>query len=192
MFQFSLKTLCSVLTIVILLLSCGEDEDIEIPEEDEKQITQVLRERWKKGYDSRHWGPSKSEQEERVRTYMSAFWPDDFSHEFPNSSINFKIDSIDDEKECVRDVFQKFDKIKLEISEPPDIEPISEQIAEVTNEYYIQFRTSDGYAYYAEGKNIFTFEKKDDGWSEEENNLWRISKWVDEATSPKEIIDSIM
>jgi len=178
MFRFSLKNLCIVLTIIALLVSCGEDEDTE--KDDEEKINQIIM-GLKRGY-----------EEKKVDTYTYAFCDNDFLHTSDNGTPDDTFDDLvitskSQEEQYAKTVFEEFDEIKLEISEP-EIKFNSSERAEVTNKYYIQFRSpndeNDEYTYYyAEGENIFTFELGDKGW--------RIRKWEDKACSPDEIIASI-
>jgi hypothetical protein len=179
--------LCCIL-LFANFFSCGDVEEItkEQPEE-AAEISKVLRERWQKGY-----------MTEDVDLYMSAYWPDGFLYHSDNgtdsdTSDDIIFNDIQLERESAIRVFNKFQDIEIEISEPPKIEILNTERtkAEVRNHYKVQFIIADGTSleggytgYYAEGDSIFAFElqKTTDGERE-----WRITVWKDEAYSPEEI-----
>ena len=85
-------------------------------------------------------------------------------------------------------VFERFQDIEIELSVPPEITMMNKDgtQAEVRNHYRIQLFISDGHSLeggfsgvYAEGDNLFIFEKR--------NNEWRITEWRDESFNEEEI-----
>jgi hypothetical protein len=105
---------------------------------------------------------------------------------------DIEFNDIRKERESAVKVFEKYQDIEIEISEPPVVTFNEEQTeAEVRNHYKLQVFVADGTSLdggytglYAEGDNVFTFEKRENGSNEEE---WRITVWRDEAFSPEEI-----
>jgi len=177
-----LRTFC-ILGIVAFLLSCGDVRKPDGPEREEKAaIIEVLNDQWRKGYVTQD-----------VDLYISAFWEDGFLYESdygtdldPSDDIIFK--DIGDERASAIKIFERFQTIELEITEPPDITILNEERskAEVRNHYKIAFTVADGTSieggytgYYAEGDSIFTFELR--------KGEWRITKWKDEAFTKEEI-----
>jgi len=187
MLKTFLRTFC-ILGIVVFLLSCGDVQPIGEPEVEEKtEIIKVLNDRWRKGYVTQN-----------VDLYMSAYWEDGFLYVSDNGtdldpSDDISFNDISKERESAIKIFQRFQTIELETTEPPDITILNENRtrAEVRNHYKIAFTVADGTSieggftgYFAEGDNVFTFEQKKAASGELE---WRITEWKDEAYSEKEI-----
>ena len=166
---------------------CG---DVEKPTEQDpvlNEINAVLRDRWQKGY-----------MTEDVDLYMSAYWADDFLYvsdlgtdSDPTDDVIF--DDITFERDSAIRIFERFQEIEIEISEPPEIEPLNEDKTryEVRNHYRIQLIVSEGSleggftGAFAEGDSIFVFEKRFN--PETSQDEWRIVSWRDEAFTPEEI-----
>lgn len=120
---------------------------------------------WQLGYQNRD-----------IKTYMTAFASDFEGHVLGNDKILDK----DEEQLYANAVFDRFETIVMEISEPV-FDFADPEAPIVTSNYKVLFDSkgngSDNYiynGYYVKGKNIFTFKKFDE-------NEWRILKWVDEA-----------
>ncbi len=173
----------AILGIVVFLISCGDVVKPDVPGKEEKAaISEVLNERWRKGYVT-----------QEVDLYMSAFWEDGFLYESdygtdldPSDDIIFN--DVEKESASAIKIFARFQTIELEITEPPDIDILNEERskAQVRNHYKIAFTVADGTSieggytgYYAEGDSIFTFELR--------KGEWRITQWKDEAFTTEEI-----
>ncbi|GIX06326.1 MAG: hypothetical protein KatS3mg115_0729 [Candidatus Poribacteria bacterium] len=169
------------------LWSCG---DVEKPEEQDpvlREITAVLRDRWQKGY-----------MTEDIDLYMSAYWAEGFLY---RSDMGTDLDTTDDvifdditlERESALRIFERFQDIEIELSEPPEIKPLNEERTryEVRNHYRIQLFVTEGTleggytGAFAEGDNRFIFEKRVNPETGQEE--WRIVEWWDEAFTPEEI-----
>lgn len=174
-----------ILTI-IFISSCGDVDELEKQSPDLTKINNVLKEKWRKGY-----------MQEDVELYMSAYWEEGFYY---ISDMGTPNDTTDDtefidfrqEKESAIKVFERYQDIEIEISEPPEVTFNEDQTeAQVRNHYKLEVYVTSGTSLeggytglYAEGDNVFTFEKRKNGDSEEE---WRITEWRDEAYSPEQI-----
>ena len=173
-----------VLTLLILLVSsmgCGDADKVgDIPTEEIIQISGVL-ERWREGYET-----------EDVNTYINTFWEDGFLYVSDMGTDGDKTDDVEfddirQERAAATRVFERFQDIEIELSSPPEIQMNEDGTeAEVRNHYRIQFFVSDGQTLeggytgaYAEGDNLFIFEKR--------NDEWRIAEWHDEAFNEEEI-----
>ena len=176
-----------ILTFIMFISSCGDVEELQEQSPDLIEINNVLKDRWQKGY-----------MNEDIDLYMSAYWEDDF---YWVSDMGTPGDTTDDyefidirqERESAISVFNRYQDIEIELSEPPEVtfnsEPPTE--AEVRNHYKLQVFVTSGTSLdggytglYAEGDNVFTFRKDKNGDGKEE---WRITVWRDEAFSPEEI-----
>lgn len=171
---------------IILISSCGDVDELEKQSPDLTKINNVLKEKWQKGY-----------MQEDVELYMSAYWEEGFYY---ISDMGTPNDTTDDtefidfrqEKESAIKVFERYQDIEIEISEPPEVTFNEDQTeAQVRNHYKLEVYVTSGTSLeggytglYAEGDNVFTFEKRKNGDSEEE---WRITEWRDEAYSPEQI-----
>ena len=171
-------------TVLDVLLGSPINAGVEMksrnPMADKVEITTVLRERWQKGYTS-----------EDISLYLSAFWEEgflytsDMSTDDPIDDVIF--DDIRQERDAASRVFEKFENIEMEISDPPEILFLNAEKtkAEVLHHYKIQGFVTEGLlegrynAWYAEGNNRFTFERI--------SGEWRIAIWKDKALSPAEI-----
>jgi hypothetical protein len=180
------------LTLVVVALAawaaaCG---DVDKPTEQDpvlNEINEVLRDRWQRGY-----------MTEDVDLYMSAYWAEGFLY---ISDLGTDVDPTDDvifdditlERDAAIRVFERFQEIEIEISEPPEIEPLNEEKTryEVRNHYRVQFIVTAGTleggftGAFAEGDSIFVFEKRFN--SETNQDEWRIVEWRDDAFSESEI-----
>jgi hypothetical protein len=179
--------LCYI-TISILLIGCGDVEPVTPPPPPEvAEISSVLKNRWKLGYET-----------EDLELYMSSFWKEGYFYwsdygtdDRIDDDVSF--DSWDKERDSAIKVFKNYRNIEIEISEPPEVKILNEDKtkAEVRNHYKIQLYVPEGTslpggysAYYAEGDNIFIFERKDNGTGKIE---WRITEWRQNEYSPQEI-----
>jgi hypothetical protein len=176
-----------LLFFIAMLTGCGDVEPItEPPPPEVAEISAVLKDRWKQGYET-----------EDLELYMSSFWKEgyfywsDMATDDVGDDVSF--DSWEEEKESAIKVFRDYRNIELEISEPPEVKILNEDKtkAEVRNHYKIQFYVPEGTslpggynAYYAEGDNIFIFDLRDNGAGREE---WRITEWRQEEYSKEEI-----
>ena len=176
-----------LLLVFSLLTSCGDVGSVtKVQSKELVLINQVLK-NWREGY-----------QSEDLDMYMSAFWEDGFLYVSDMGTIDDKTDDVifDDiraERDSAKHVFDRFQDIEIELSEPPEIQLNTDRTrAEVRNHYRIQGFVADGDSleggytgWFAEGNNIFTFElRKDDGSDTQE---WRITEWKDEAFSEEQI-----
>lgn len=173
--------LSSVFIMLIGFVGCGDVEKVnQVPPEELLAINAVLKQ-WKEGYEL-----------EDVDTYISAFWEEGFLYVSDmgtdgDKTDDLEFDDIRDERESAAHVFSQFQDIEIELSVPPEIELNKEQNrAEVRNHYRIQGFVADGESleggytgWFAEGDNIFIFEKR--------NGQWRITEWHDEAFNDEEI-----
>lgn len=175
-----------ILGIAAFLFGCGDVTPADKPGEEEKSaIIKVLNDRWRKGYVTQD-----------VDLYISAYWEDGFLYESDNGTDldpadDIIFNDIENERSSAIRIFEQFQTIELEITEPPDITILDEvrSKAEVRNHYKIAFTVADGTSieggytgYFAEGDNIFSFELRE--------GEWRITKWKDEAFNKEEIEDA--
>ena len=175
-----------LLLVFSVLTSCG---DVSSPRPQPPElvlITQVLK-NWREGY-----------QSEDLDRYMSAFWEDGFLYVSDMGTNDDKtddvvFDDIRDERDAAKRVFDMFQDIEIELSEPPEIQLNTDRTrAEVRNHYRIQGFVADGEAleggftgWFAEGNNVFSFELRRNKDSSKQE--WRITEWLDEAYSKEEI-----
>ncbi len=171
----------SLLILTICFIGCGDADKVnQVPPEELLEINRVL-ERWREGY-----------QLEDVDTYMSAFWEEGFLYVSDMGTDGDKTDDVEfddirQERDAAIRVFSRFQDIEIELSLPPEIIINREgNQAEVRNHYRIQLFIADGETLeggysgvYAEGDNLFLFEKRKDEW--------RIVEWHDEAFDDEEI-----
>jgi hypothetical protein len=174
--------------LTVIFTGCGDVEPITPPPPPEvAEISDVLKNRWKLGYET-----------EDLELYMSSFWTEGYFY-WSDMATDGKIDDdvifddLNEEKESAIRVFKKFRNIEIEISEPPEVKILDENKtkAEVRNHYKIQFFVPEGTSlpggysgYYAEGDNIFLFDRKDNGSGKTE---WRITEWKQNEYSSEEI-----
>ena len=176
-----------LLLVFSLLTSCG-DVDIATPVQSKELvlINQVLKS-WRDGY-----------QSEDLEMYMGAFWEDGFLYvsdmgTMDNKTDDVIFDDIRDERDAAKRVFDRFQDIEIELSEPPEIQLNTDRRrAEVRNHYRIQGFVADGSSleggytgWFAEGDNVFTFEFRENKDSDKQE--WRITEWRDEAYSEEQI-----
>lgn len=176
------------LFLAMVLIGCGDVEPITKPPPPEvAEISAVLRDRWKKGYET-----------EDLELYMSSFWQEGYFYWSDMATDNDVSDDVifdrwDQERDSAIKVFKNYRNIELEISEPPEVKILNEEDtkAEVRNHYKIQFYVPEGTslpggyeAYYAEGDNIFIFDYRDNGNGKWE---WRITEWRQNEYTEEEI-----
>ena len=176
------------LFLAVVLIGCGDVEPITKPPPPEvAEISAVLKDRWKKGYET-----------EDLELYMSSFWQEGYfywSNMATDNDVSDDVifDSWDQERDSAIKVFRNYRNIELEISEPPEVKILNEEKskAEVRNHYKIQFYVPEGTslpggyeAYYAEGDNIFIFDYRDNGNGKWE---WRITEWRQNEYTEEEI-----
>lgn len=174
--------------LTFVLLGCGDVEPITKPPPPEvAEISNVLKNRWKQGYET-----------EDLELYMSAFWKEGYLYWSDMATDNIIeddviFDSWEQERDSAIRVFKNYRNIEIEISEPPEVKILNEERtkAEVRNHYKIQLYVPEGTslpggyeAYYAEGDNIFIFERRDNGSGKLE---WRITEWRQNEYSKEEI-----
>ncbi len=177
-----------LLLVLSLLTSCGDVDNIIDPGPPRELvlINQVLK-NWREGY-----------QTEDLDRYMSAFWEDGFLYVSDMGTMDDKtddviFDDIRDERDSAKRVFDRFQDIEIELSEPPEIQLNTDRKrAEVRNHYRIQGFVADGDSleggytgWFAEGNNVFTFELR--GNKDSNQQEWRITEWIDEAYSNEQI-----
>jgi len=178
----------TLLFISILFIGCGDVEPIQKPPPPEvAEISSVLRDRWKQGYET-----------EDLELYMSSFWKEGFFY-WSDMATDNKVDddvifdTLEEERDSAIRVFKNYRNIELEISEPPEVKILDDARtkAEVRNHYKIQFYVPEGTslpggyeAYYAEGDNIFIFHYRDNGKGQKE---WRITEWRQNEYTAEEI-----
>ena len=172
----------ALLIMLITFIGCGGGYTDSRPRirEEVLQISSVL-DLWRAGYET-----------ENVNTYIGTFWEDGFLYVSDmgtdaDKTDDVEFDDIRQERAAATRVFKRFQDIRVELSAPPEIylnDDCTE--AEVRIHYRIHFFVSDGYALesgysgaYAEGDNLFIFQKR--------NNEWRIAEWHDEAFNEEEI-----
>ena len=170
-----------ILLLLVNFMGCGDADKVgQIPAEELLQISNVL-DRWREGYET-----------EDVNTYIGTFWEDGFLYVSDMGTDGDKTDDVEfddirEERASATRVFERFQDIEIELSSPPEIQMNEDGTeAEVRNHYRIQFFVSDGQTLeggytgaYAEGDNLFIFEKR--------NDEWRIAEWHDEAFNEEEI-----
>ena len=171
-----------VLILLIGFMGCGDAERPgQVPPPEFLQINKVL-DRWRQGYET-----------EDVDSYISTFWEEGFLYVSDwgtdgDKTDDLEFDDIRQERDAATRVFEKFQDIEIELSVPPEMRMINEDgnQAEVRNHYRIQLFISDGHSLeggysgvYAEGDNLFIFEKR--------NSEWRITEWRDESFDEEEI-----
>ena len=163
----------SLLMLLIALGCGGADEEGKEFGAAEIAINDVITERWQKGY-----------MTEDLPLYESAYWADGFMY---HSDMGTAIDTTDDlivddlrrELESAKAVFEKYQDIQIELSEP-EITLIDDVTATVHQHYRIEGFVTDGtmveggfVSWHAEGDSEFTFEKR--------GSEWRIREWLDKA-----------
>jgi len=158
------------LLMLLLALGCGEvDEESEA----EIAISEVITERWQKGYMTKD-----------LPLYESAYWADGFLY---HADMGTPADTTDDlifddlrrELESAQAVFEKYQDIKIEVSQP-EITLLDDVTAMVRQHYEIEGFVTDGamveggfVTWHAEGDSEFTFELR--------GTEWRIREWRDQA-----------
>jgi len=172
----------------IVFTGCGDVEPVAPPPPPEvAEISTVLRDRWKIGYET-----------EDLELYMSSFWSEGYfywSDMATDDDVGDDVifESWEDERDSAIRVFKNYRNIEIEISEPPEVTILDEEKtkAEVRNHYKVQFYVPEGTslpggyeALYAEGDNIFIFNFKDGSSGKQE---WRITEWRQNEYSEEEI-----
>ncbi len=184
-----------MLALLTFFISCSADLDkvndvddgnqmpekvSQVSSEDYLAINGVLK-RWREGYEI-----------EDMETYMSAYWSQGFRYVGDlgtegDKTDDLLFDDIREERDSATRVFSQFENINIELTVPPEITVIEENVrVEVRNHYKIQGFVPEGASFegeftgwYAEGDNLFIFEKRDGDW--------RITEWHDEAFKEEEI-----
>ena len=176
-----------VLLVFSFLTGCGDVSDGTITEPTEVVLINQVLKNWREGY-----------QNEDLDRYMSTYWEDGFLYVSDMGTKDDKTDDvifndIQEERDAARRVFDRYQDIEIELSEPPEIQLNTDRTrAEVRNHYRLQASVADGGSIeggytgvYSEGNNTFIFElrtNKDSGEQE-----WRITEWHDEVSSVEEI-----
>ncbi len=144
----------------------------------QSMIESVIRDRWKKGYETYD-----------IETYMSAIWEDDF---FYTTDLGTPDDPSDDailrggqqERESANRVFNRFSEgIELNLSPRSDVEFLSDTIAMIKYDYEAKFRQiptpeSKFEMIYTSGDMIIILEYRE---NREDAGEWRILEWFDHA-----------
>ena len=175
-----------LLLVFSVLTSCG-DVSRPIPQPPELVLINQVLKNWREGY-----------QSEDLDRYMSAFWEDGFLYVSDMGTNDDKtddvvFDDIRDERDAAKRVFDMFQDIEIELSEPPEIQLNTDRTrAEVRNHYRIQGFVADGetleggfIGWFTEGNNVFTLELR--GNKDSNKQEWRITEWRDEAYSKEQI-----
>ena len=182
--------ICVALVLMSFIPACStdlapvapeQDKSSVVPAEDFSAINNVLK-RWREGYEI-----------EDVETYMSVYWSEGFRFVGDMGTEGDKTDDIEfddirDERDAANKVFSEFQDITIQLSSPPEIFfSMDKTQAEVRSHYRIQGSVAAGdffhgelTGWFAEGDNLFIFEKRD--------GEWRIAEWYDEAYSAEEIL----
>ncbi|HGE69892.1 TPA: hypothetical protein ENX78_03595 [Candidatus Poribacteria bacterium] len=184
--QYSVPVL--IFFSIVLFSGCGDVEPVTTPPPPEvAEISNVLKNRWKLGYET-----------ESLDLYMSAFWKEGYFY-WSDMATDDRIDddvifdNWEEERDSAIRVFKNYRNIEIEISEPPEVKILNEERtkAEVRNHYKIQLYVPEGTslpggyeAYYAEGDNIFIFEYRA---NENGKMEWRITEWRQNEYSKEEI-----
>ena len=188
-----LKVLANIVMALVLMVfvpACStdlapvapeQDKSTVVPAEDYSAINNVLK-RWREGYEI-----------EDVETYLSAYWSEGFRFVGDmgtegDKTDDTEFDDIREERDAANEVFSQFQDINIELTSPPNISIDMEKTrAEVRNHYRIQGSVASGELFrdeftgwFAEGDNLFIFEKRD--------GEWRIVEWHDEAYEAEEIL----
>ena len=177
-----------LLLLSILFNACNTDlspvepDKIDIvPPEDVLAINNVLN-RWREGYEI-----------EDIETYMRAYWSEGFRYVGDmgtegDKTDDTEFDDIREERDAADKVFSEFQDINIQLSSPPEISiDMDKTRSEVRTHYRIQGSVAAGELFqgeftgwFAEGDNLFIFEKRD--------GEWRIVEWYDEAYKAEEIL----
>ena len=185
-----LANICVALVLMSFIPACStdlapvapeQDKSTAVPAEDFSAINNVLK-HWREGYEI-----------EDIETYLSAFWSEGFRFvgdlgTEADKTDDTEFDDIREERDAANKVFVQFQDINIQLSSPPEISfDMDKTRAEVRNHYRIQGSVSAGELFrgeftgwFAEGDNLFIFEKRDDEW--------RIIEWYDEAYKAVEIL----
>lgn len=162
-----------------------EQQKIEfMSPEDYLAINSVLK-RWHEGYEN-----------EDIESYMSAYWSEGFRFvgdmgTEADKTDDTEFDDIREERDAANQVFSQFQDIIIEFTSLPEISiDMEETRAEVRNHYRIQGSVAAGELFqaeftgwFAEGDNLFIFEKRD--------GEWLIVEWHDEAYKAEDILIDI-
>ena len=155
-----------------------EQEDFNIEEagddqtdyaQERSRIESVIWEGWKDGLESHN-----------IERYMSAIWGDDF---FYTSDLGTPHNPDDDivfrggyeEREGTSKMFDRMERIDLNLSQHGDVEFLNETLAMADFDYEMTLvQHESGEASYPSGRMIFILELREDEW--------RILEWYDKAT----------
>jgi hypothetical protein len=144
----------------------------------QSMIESVIRDRWKKGYETYD-----------IERYMSAIWEDNF---FYTTDLGTPDDPSDDailrggqqERESANRVFNRFTEgIELNLSPRSDVEFLSDTIAMVKYDYEAKFRQiptpeSRFEMIYTSGDMVTILEYRE---NRENAGEWRLLEWFDHA-----------
>lgn len=180
-----------VLAVMTFIVACNTnlspvepDKTDTVPPEDFLAIKNVLKQ-WREGYEI-----------EDIETYMRAYWSEGFRYVGDLGTEGDKTDDIEfddvrEERDAANRVFNQFQDISVQLSSPPEVViDMDKTRAEVRNHYRVQGSVASGELFrgeytgwFAEGDNLFIFEKRD--------GEWRIVEWYDEAYKAEEILIDI-
>ena len=146
----------------------GEDDQIDYARE-RSRVESVIWRQWKEGLENSN-----------IERYMSAIWEDDFFYtsdlgtsDNPDDDIVFR--SGYDEREGTSKMFDRMERVDLNLSQYGDIEFLNQTLAMVDFDYEMTLVQRDsGEASYPSGRMIFILELRADEW--------RILEWYDKAT----------
>ena len=133
------------------------------------RIESVIWDRWKHGLENSN-----------IERYMSGIWGDDFFYisdlgtpDNPDDDIVFR--GGYEEREGTSKMFDRMERIDLNLSQHGDIEFLNETLAMVDFDYEMTLvERESGEPSYPSGRMIFILELRDDEW--------RILEWYDKAT----------
>ena len=137
--------------------------------QERSRIESVIWEGWKDGLESYN-----------IERYMSAIWDDDF---FYTSDLGTPHNPDDDivfrggfeEREGTSKMFDRMERIDLNLSQHGDVEFLNETLAMVDFDYEMTLiQHESGEVSYPSGRMIFILELREDEW--------RILEWYDKAT----------
>ena len=180
--------LAVIFSFIPIFIGCGDVEPVTAPPPPEvAEISNILKNRWKLGYET-----------ESLDLYLSSFWKEGFFYwsdmaTQDNIGDDVAFDNWDQERNSAIKVFKNYRNIEIEISEPPEVKILDDAKtkAEVRNHYKIQLYVPEGTslpggyeAYYAEGDQTFIFERRDNGSGKME---WRITEWRQNEYSKEQI-----
>lgn len=131
-------------------------------------------------------------EKEDLDLYLSAFWIDGFRYTSDMATPHDRFDDVifdelKSEGQSAARVFAQFQDIGLQIFRPAQIINAAPERIEAMTHYRIQAFVNDDHAlahgflaWYAEGDCRLTFELRDEEW--------RITRWLDEAFAPQQML----